>query len=203
MVAGRQTEERFRMKPERLVADTAYGSAPTLHWLVEKQIAPHIQAIDKAKRDDGTFSREDFTFDKERDIYTCPSGKPLTTTRTVVNDDQLLYRASNLDCDLCPFKIRCCPKEPARKVPRSIYEQARDVARALAKAEAFEQLRRDRKRVEMLFAHLKRILKLGRLRLRGPRGAQDEFTLAAIAQNLRRLAALTARPPPIAATAVA
>ena len=94
--------------------------------------------------------------------------------------------------------MRCCPKEPARKIPRNIYEEARDVARALAKTEAFERSRRDRKRVEMLFAHLKRIL-LGRLRLRGPRGAQDEFTLAAIAQNLRRLAKLAAQPPPIAA----
>lgn len=93
-------------------------------------------------------------------------------------------------------------KEPARKIPRSIYEEARDVARALGKTEAFEQSRRDRKRVEMLFAHLKRILKLGGLRLRGPRGAQDEFTLAAIAQNLRRLAKLAAHPPPIAAVCV-
>ena len=99
--------------------------------------------------------------------------------------------------------MRCCPKEPARKIPRNIYEDARDVARALARTEAFDQSRRDRKRVEMLFAHLKRILKLGRLQLRGPRGAQDEFTLAAIAQNLRRLAKLTAHPPPIAAMCAA
>jgi Transposase DDE domain len=68
---------------------------------------------------------------------------------------------------------------------------------------AFEQSRCDRKRVEMLFAHLKRILKLDRLRLRGPRGAQDEFTLAAIAQNLRRLAKLIARPPPAAVACAA
>ncbi len=72
------------------------------------------------------------------------------------------------------------------------------MARALANTRAFEQSRRYRKRVEMLFAHLKRILRLGRLRLRGPRGAQDEFTLGAIAQNLRRLAKLVARPPPAA-----
>ena len=74
---------------------------------------------------------------------------------------------------------------------------------ALAKTEAFEQSRRDRKRVEMLFAHLKRILRLGRLRLRGPCGAQFEFMLAAIAQNLRRLAKLIARPPPAVAACVA
>ena len=79
-----------------------------------------------------------------------------------------------------------------RRIPRSIYEEARDVARALAKTEAFDRSRRDRKRVEMLFAHLKRIFRLGRLRLRGPCGAQFEFTLAAIAQNLRRLAKLVA-----------
>ena len=194
-----RTEERFNIRPERLAADSAYGSASTLHWLVDdKQIAPHIPVIDKSRRTDGTFSREEFTFDKERDIYTCPAGKTLTTTGKIVNDEQLLYRASMRDCSICPFKMRCCPKEPVRKIPRSIYEEARDIARALAKTEAFEQSRHDRKRVEMLFAHLKRILKLGRLRLRGPRGAQDEFTLAAIAQNLRRLAKLAAQPPPIA-----
>jgi len=98
----------------------------------------------------------------------------------------------------CPLKPRCCPKAPERKIPRSIHEDARDVARALVGTAAFEQSRRNRKRVEMLFAHLKRILRLGRLRLRGPRGAQDEFTLGAIAQNLRRLAKLVARPPPAA-----
>jgi hypothetical protein len=147
--------------------------------------------------------REDFTFDQERDIYTCPAGKTLTTTRKVVNDDQLLYRASKLDCDACPFKMRCCPKEPARKIPRSIYEDSRDVARSLAGTEAFERSRHERKRGEMLFAHLKRILRLGRLRLRGPRGAQDEFTLAAIAQNLRRLAKLVARPPPVIPACIA
>jgi hypothetical protein len=85
---------------------------------------------------------------------------------------------------------------PSRRIVRDVNEDARDIARALAKTEAFARSRRDRKRVEMLFAHLKRILRLGRLRLRGPCGAQDEFTLAAIAQNLRRLAKLVARPPP-------
>jgi hypothetical protein len=87
-------------------------------------------------------------------------------------------------------------------IPRDINEDARDIARALSRTEAFEQSRRDRKRVEMLFAHLKRIFRLNRLRLRGPCGAQDEFTLAAIAQNLCRLVNFVARPPPLAAVCV-
>ncbi len=193
-----RTEQRFDIKPAWLAGDTAYGSGKNLDWLVnDKAIAPHIPVIDKSKRQDGTFSRADFKFDKERNVYVCPANKTLTTTGTVINDGETLrYLASTSDCRGCLLKARCCPKAAFRIIPRSIYEEARDVARALAKTEAFEQSRRDRKRVEMLFAHLKRILRLGRLRLRGPYGAQFEFTLAAIAQNLRRLAKLLIRPPP-------
>ena len=199
-----RTEERFGLKPEHLAADTAYGSAETLNWIVnEKKIAPHIPVIDKSKREDGSLSREDFSFDKDGNVYVCPQGKLLHTTGRIHDGETLLYRARTSDCGPCPLKPKCCPKAPERKIPRSIYEDARDAARALVETEAFKQSHRDRKRVEMLFAHLKRILKLGRLRLRGPCGAQDEFTLAAIAQNLRRLAKLVARPPPLAAAACA
>jgi len=194
-----RTEERFGLKPERLAADSAYGSAPTLDWLVnKKKIAPHIPVIDMEKRKDGIFSRDDFTYDKARDVYICPMGKLLTTTGSARYDDLLRYNASKRDCDICPLKMQCCPNALSRRLLRSICEESRDVARAITRTSAFEQSCRDRKRVEMLFAHLKRILRLGRLRLRGPSGAQFEFTLAAIAQNLRRLAKLIARPPPIA-----
>src|SRR6267154_2022415 len=198
-----RTEDRFGLKPARLAADTAYGSAANLDWIVNnKKIAPHIPVFDKSRRDDGSLSRQDFAFDAGRNVYVCPQGKLLQTTGRVHDGTTLLYRARTSDCGPCPLKARCCPKAPERKIPRSIHEGARDVARALAGTEGFEQSRHDRKRVEMLFAHLKRILKLGRLRLRGPRGAQFEFTLAAIAQNLRRLAKLVARPPPLAAPCV-
>ena len=195
-----RTEQCFDIKPAWLAGDTAYGSGANLNWLVnDKDIAPHIPVIDKSKREDGTFSREDFRFDKERNIYICPAGKTLTTTGKLVNDEEtLLYLSRTRDCRSCLLKARCCPKTPFRRIQRSLYEEARDVARALAKTKAFEQSRRERKRVEMLFAHLKRILRLGRLRLRGPCGARFEFMLAAIAQNLRRLAKFVVRPPPAA-----
>ena len=199
-----RTEERFGLKPERLAADTAYGAASMLNWLVEeKGIAPHIPVNDKSQRDDGTFSRSDFRYDPASDIYLCPGGKRLRTSGTVHDDKTLLYRASRRDCGICPLKPQCCPKEPSRKIPRDIHERARDVARSFVGSEGFEQSRRERKKIEMRFAHLKRILRLDRLRLRGPRGAQDEFVLAAIAQNLRRLAKLVARPPPYALQCIA
>ena len=195
-----RTEERFGMKPGQLAGDTAYGAAPMLAWLVkEKGIEPHIPVFDKSARKDGTLSRADFTFDADQNIYICPQGKPLTTTGRVHQGRTLYYRASKFDCDACPLKPKCCPKAPSRRIPRDIEEDARDLARSLAGTPAFEQSRRDRKKVEMAFAHLKRIFGLGRLRLRGPRGAQDEFLLAATAQNLVKLARKIARPPPLAA----
>ena len=173
------------------------GWSPMLSWLVnERQIAPHIPVFDRARREDGTFSRADFTWDGDRNLFVCPHGKTLKTTGTVHDGRTRLYRASKLNCDSCPLKSRCCPNTPSRKIPRDVHEDARDVARALYGTPAFEQSRRERKRVEMLFAHLKRILKLGRLRLRGPCGARDEFLLAATAQNLRKLAKLRPKPPP-------
>lgn len=102
-----------------------------------------------------------------------------------------------------PSQTAVCPKEPSRKIPRDVHEHARDVARSFAGNEGFELLRHQRKTVEMRFAHLKRILKLGRLRLMVREVAQDKFFLAAIAQNLRRFASLVARPPPIQALSTA
>jgi hypothetical protein len=95
------------------------------------------------------------------------------------------------------MKPRCCPNMPFRKITRSVHEAARNFARGIATTPEYQRSRRERKKVEMLFAHLKRILKLDRLRLRGLSGATDEFTLAAAVQNLRRMAKLVGQGPPM------
>ena len=201
--------EHFDLYPERLIGDTAYGSAEMLNWLVhDRGIEPHIPVFDKSQRSDGTFSRDDFAYDHKRDCYICPAGKELRQRqkiyqmpRPLVDENGMRrYRASKLDCEGCSLKPRCCPNAPARKILRSVHEGARDVAREIAKTEAYATSRRQRKKVEMLFAHLKRILRLDRLRLRGPSGARDEFHLAATAQNLRKLAKLIPALAPIQAT---
>ena len=123
---------RFDLYPARLLGDSAYGSAEMLGWLVyEHGIEPHVPVFDKSTRQDGTFSRDDFTYDHVGDVYSCPAGKLLTTTGSRINDGATLrYRASKYDCQTCRLKSRCCPKEPVRYVPRSIYEGARDMMRA-------------------------------------------------------------------------
>jgi hypothetical protein len=192
-----RVEDRFDLKPERLVGDTNYGSAALLNWLVnEKQIEPHVPVWDKTERQDGTLSSNEFEWNEQANEYRCPADKalrsnwrPFKNPRThITKKDTTIFRSTQRDCAECPLKNRCCPNTPIRKIARSIHEDARDVARAIAMTDAYEQSGKDRKKVEMLFAHLKRILKLDKLRLRGFSGAKDEFLLAATAQNLRRMA---------------
>ena len=191
-----RTEERLGLKAKRLVADTAYGTGKFLGWLIETGITPHIPVWDKSMREDGTFSRADFTFDNERNLYVCPAGELLTTTGSVGADHVVRYLALKRDCQVCPLKPRCCPKTPSRKVTRDLNEEARDHARALMATPEFAKSRDERKKVEMRFAHLKTHHRFERMRLRGLSGARDEFHLAAIAQNLKTLASQLWRPPP-------
>ena len=198
-------EDRFAMKTKKLIGDTAYGTAEFLGWMVEeKEIEPHVPVWEKGERSDGTFSRSDFIFDADADHYTCPDNKQLVRYQRkfkqprsgITKANAINYHANRLDCEACAFKEQCCPNTPRRKVTRSVHEAARDVARAVAQTPEYRRTRCQRKQVEMLFGHMKRILKVDRLRLRGLKGAQDEFLLTATAQNLRRMAKYLGTGPP-------
>ncbi len=199
-----RTQARFGLKPDWLAADTAYGSSDNLVWLtIKRQILPFIPVFDKSERKDGTWSRSDFTWDEDDDRYICPEGNELRHTRRRYSDPARTapglkarkYRALKADCLNCPSKAKCCPNTDVRAINREKFEIVRDFARRCVGSAFNPTAQKRRKKVEMLFAHLKRILGLGRLRLRGPCGVQDEFTLAAAAQNLRKLAKLKPMAP--------
>ena len=190
---------RFDLRPERLAGDTVYGAVRLLKWLVDRKITPHIPVWDKSARPDGTFSRADFVFEQERNVYTCPGGSELTSTGNIDQGHIIYYKASKNDCSICSLKAKCTTGV-VRKITRDVNEDVRERVRGLANTEAFQQSRRERKKVEMRFAHMKRILRLDRLRLRGLSGTRDEVLLTATAQNLRRLVKFLCRaPPPIVA----
>ena len=197
-----RVEHRFGLAPQRLAGDTAYGAARLLKWLWDRGIAPHVPVWDKSKQTGGRFTKEDFVFDRDRNVYVCPAGAELTHSGIIDQGRILPYRASKNNCSICALKSQCTTAA-ARKVSRDIDEDVRDQVRALANTEAFEVSRRERKKVEMRFAHMKRIHRLDRLRLRGLSGAKDEVLLTATAQNLRRLAKLLCRSPPRAAATCA
>ena len=198
-----RAKDRFGLYPELLAADTAYGSADMLGWLVEEEgIEPHIPVFDKSERRDGAFPATDFVYDHVVDEYTCPGGKALKPywrsfkkERPEFGKDGFKkYFARKQDCAACALKPKCTPRQTTRKISRSRYEGARQMARDIATTDACGSSSCARKKVEMLFAHLKRIIGLDRLRLRGPNGAKDEFHLAAMVQNLRKLAKLVPDP---------
>ena len=200
-----RVRERFGVETKKLIGDTAYGTAEFLDWMVnEANIEPHVPVWDRGDELEDRFGRSDFSFDEANDRYTCPNGKELrrfwrtySQPRTgVTKANEIKYTSRKADCATCPMKEQCCPNTAIRKITRSIYEPARDVARAIRKTPAYRKTRRQRKQVEMLFAHMKRILKVDRLRLRGMSGATDEFLLTATAQNLRRMAKLLGTGPP-------
>jgi hypothetical protein len=140
-----------------LAADTAYGSADNLAWLVhERGIEPHIPVFDHSDRRTDSFQRSEFRYDHDRDLYICPGGKEMhrhrraySAPRSVVDKDGFMrYRAGQRDCGACALKEQCCPGQPARKVARSIHEGARDLARNLSESEAYVTSRRERKKIE-------------------------------------------------------
>jgi transposase len=195
-----RTAARFALAPDHLAADVAYGTGEMLGWLVGRGIDPHIPVWNKSKRDDGTFSRDDFVYDEEHDLYRCPGDKTLKTTGRCHTDNTYRYMASKSDCAPCPLKPKCCPTVPVRRIPRDPNEKARDYARALMATEAYDRSRNQRKKIEILFGDLKHNLALTRLRLRGLGGAKDEFLLTATVQNLKRLARHATSPLPLPTT---
>jgi hypothetical protein len=155
-----RVETRTAMKPKRLIGDTAYGTAAMLGWMVEeKGIEPHVPVWDKSEGKAGSFARSAFTWDAESDRYVCPAGKSLLRHRYrprgtgIKKDNTIIYRAAAVDCRNCERKPVCWPNVSARKIARSVHEDARDGARCLVPAERYAQSRRERKKVEMLFAH--------------------------------------------------
>ena len=180
-----RTAEQFDLTPLRLVADGSYGSAEMVGWLVDER-DPAAREPDRQGRAHGwnLLPRADFAFDRERNLYVCPGGKELRKYHCAKPRDGLTKeRRDDLLCAQAGLRglraqAQVLPERSARKIARSVHEAARDKARAIARTDAYAVSRRERKKVEMLFAHLKRILRLDRLRLRGPSGAEDEFLLS-------------------------
>ena len=195
-----RAERRLDLKPAWLAADTAYGTGKLLAWLFGKNITPHIPVWERYPAVEGMFTRSDFTYDAERDVYLCPDGKALRTSGTIHDGRVRNYLAQLADCRACTLKQRCT-SAPLKKIARDINEDARDRARSLKHTPEFVRSSNQRKKAEMRFAHLKVHHGFERMRLRGLTGARDEFHLAAIVQNLKTMALRLLGPPLVSARA--
>ncbi len=199
-----RTQARFGLKPERLMADTAYGTGKLLARLLDKNITPQIPVWERYERTDGMFSRRDFTYDAEHDIYHLSERSALenhaerstmAVSGTTCHNPQIAAFANS--------RLDARARRSGRSHATSTRMPAITPARSMNTPE-FDQSSNERKKVEMRFAHLKTHHRFERMRLRGLSGARDEFHLAAIVQNLKTLAIRIWRPPPnMPATCVA
>ena len=183
------------MTPDVTTADKAYGSDPHLAWLEDQEIEGHVPVtLHPEHHPEGKLPRDAFTYDEASDAYTCPQG---ATLHAKEHRGSVRYLARRADCRDCPTKA-ACTDQPVRALNRSRHEPARERAKERMGTPAFRVSMRLRRRIEHLFACIKRHDGLTRLRLRGLHGAAEPFLLAVTARNLRRMArGLSRAPAPI------
>jgi len=181
-------------KPESVGADTTYGNGEFLHWLAEREITPYMRTRESAKRKNSPFyGPESFTYQPESNSYRCPAGEQLNYVGLNVRNRAQAYIGSAKRCGACSQKPQCTS---GRYKYLAIHrdELARQRARELANTPEFAYAQRQRKKVEALFAELKNQIGLRRVRLRRLKFVQEQFFLAAAAQNIKRLVRFLSSP---------
>ena len=196
-IAARRMVERLRERhgatPGVLTGDKAYGAGPFLAWLEEERgIEAHVPLIDRRHQTGGMLTQDAFTHDEASDTYSCPQGAVLKRVPSAEASQR--YRASQRDCGACPIKASCTTSK-MRALCRSPHEEVRERVRTRQATPALRRSMRLRKAIEHLFGHIKHHDGLRRLRLRGLRGADEQFVLAATARNLKRMARWATLPP--------
>lgn len=185
--------ERFDYRPKRVAADTAYGSAAFLAFVCDRGSAPHIPVLERSEQTKGMFPREAFTFDHERDRFTCPNGKPLNHRGFDRQIGVHVYNARPADCRTCHLRRKCTTSQ-SRRVTRMEDEDTRELVRVGMQTPLFKRSMRLRRGVERLFADAKAKRGLARPHLRGLRGAEEEFLIGAAISNLTLLVRPAERP---------
>ena len=174
-------------KPESVGADTTYGNGEFLQWLAEREITPYMRTRESAKRKNSPlYGPERFTYQPESNSYRCPAGEPLNYAGLNVRNRAHAYIGSAKRCGTCSQKPQCTSGR-YKYLAIHMDELARQRARELANTPEFAHAQRQRKKVEALFAELKHQIGLRRLRLRRLKFVREQFFLAAVAQNIKRL----------------
>jgi transposase len=190
-------------QPASIAADATYGNGEFLQWLMDRGITPWMRTRDSALRKTSPFyGPERFTYLPASNTYRCPAGEQLNYVGLNVRNRAHAYIGSAKRCGACPLKAQCTSGR-YKYLAIHMHEQARQRTRELATTPDFVHAQRQRKKVEALFAELKNQIGMRRLRLRRMKFVREQFYLAAVAQNIKRLVRFLSKvpPPPLAATA--
>jgi transposase len=181
-------------EPESVAADTTYGNGEFLQWLADRNITPYMRTRDSIHRKNSPFyGPERFTYQPESNSYRCPAGEELNYVGLNVRNRAHAYIGSGKRCGACSQKAQCTSGR-YKYLAIHMDETARQRARELVNTPEFAKAQRERKKVEALFAELKNQIGLRRLRLRRLRFVREQFFLAAVAQNIKRLVRFLSQP---------
>ena len=181
-------------KPESVAADTTYGNGEFLQWLEDRSITPYMRTRDSIHRKNSPFyGPERFTYQPESNSYRCPAGEQLNYVGLNVRNRAHAYIGSGKRCGACSQKAQCTSGR-YKYLAIHMDEAARQRARELVNTPEFARAQRERKKVEALFAELKNQIGLRRLRLRRLKFVREQFFLAAVAQNIKRLVRFLSQP---------
>jgi transposase len=173
--------------PESVVADTTYGNGEFLQWLADRNVTAYMRTRDSALRKNNPgYGPERFTYQSESNTYRCPAGEQLNYVGLNVRNRARAYIGSAKRCGACSQRAQCTTGR-YKYLAIHIHESVRQRARDLAQTPEFAKAQRERKKVEALFAELKNQIGLRRLRLRRLKFVREQFFLAAVAQNIKRL----------------
>src|SRR5450755_2453666 len=189
-------------EPESVAADTTYGNGEFLQWLADRSITPYMRTRDSIHRKNSPFyGPEQFTYQPESNSYRCPAGQQLNYGGRSDRNRTYVYIGTRKRCGPCSQRPQCT-SAAFRCLAIHMYEPVRQRARQLANTPEFAKAQRQRKKVEALFAELKNQIGLRRLRLRRLKFVREQFFLAAVAQNIKRLVRFLSQPttPTVEAT---
>jgi transposase len=181
-------------KPESVAADTTYGNGEFLQWLADRNVTAYMRTRDSVLRKNNPgYGPERFTYQPESNTYRCPAGEQLNYVGLNVRNRAHAYIGSAKRCGTCSQKAQCTIGR-YKYLAIHMHESVRQRARELAQTPEFEKAQRQRKKVEALFAELKNQIGLRRLRLRRLKFVREQFFLAAVAQNIKRLVRFLSSP---------
>ena len=182
-----KANEEHDILPEEVCADTKYGTADNYRFLSENNIKPSIPHHG-GKNTTGHSTKENFTYDKDKDRYTCPQGKTLKNHGFVKNLRHYIYRANPKDCKQCKFLKQCTKSPTGRSVTRHVNEHFLEQAKEHLKTTlARATIAQRGSYVEPVFACQKKDLGLERAKFRGLMSVHIQSVLTAASYNLKKL----------------
>jgi transposase len=183
---------RWRIRPQRVIADTTYGTIDNIRALEgEEDIRAYVPLPDWEDKT-AYYGPGQCRYDAGSDVYVCPEGTPLHPYRRELKAEKVEYRAEAAICNACPMKADCTPSNQGRQVHRSFHAPSLERVRGYHETEGYQKAMRKRKVwIEPLFGEGKQWHGMRQFRLRGLPKVNMEGLFIAAGQNLKRLLSAT------------